>query len=203
MLLVQSCNTSTQNKTYKRGRVWIYEVTDVDKKGELSNSIIIKLTVIDEWWHENIIGGSLIDYEYIKDGKIVKTTTTVASDNKNSISTSIHPPRSMFLSFTEIAPFPISCNPGYMKYESKNEIHVEQYPDYKDGILEGKVIKQNVNTIDTTSYSFNGKQYKVWVNEGYNTNYIDELGQFKCISLFNEEIGFVNIQYLKPDSSVV
>lgn len=110
LLLVQSCNTSTQNKTYKKGRVWIYEVTDVDKKGELSNSIIIKLTVIDEWWHENIIGGSLIDYEYIKDGKIVKTTTTVASDNKNSISTSIHPPRSMFLSFTEIAPFPTSCN---------------------------------------------------------------------------------------------
>jgi len=47
------------------------------------------------------------------------------------------------------------------------------------------------------------KQYKVWINEGYNTNYIDELGQFKCISLFNEEIGFVNIQYLKPDSSIV
>ncbi len=201
LLLVQSCKSPSDNKIYKLDRQWTYEVTDIDKNGNINDSITLKLLVTNSWWYENLVGQTMNEYHYIKNGEIIKKSTTGIVDEKGR-SIYIHPPRDLLLSFTEIPPFPQAANPGaFIKID--DNLDVQKYEDYKGGILEGKTIKQHLETTDTIYYNFNNKEYFVWVMEGYNTNYIEELGQFKCRYLFNEELGFLNMQYYKPDSSIV
>ena len=203
LLFVQSCKSPSDNKLFKLDKKWTYQVTDIDKNGNMNDSLTLNLTVINKWWYENIVSQTMIEYDYVKNGKVVKETTTGVTDRIEDFTTEIHPPRHLLLSFTEILPFPTCGNPGYMKFERNSKLDVQKYTQYKDGILEGKIIEQYIKATDTTLYSFNNNQYRVWITEGENTNYIEELGQFKCRYLFNEELGFVNMQYYKPDGSIV
>ena len=55
------------------------------------------------------------------------------------------------------------------------ENYVIKYKDYKDGILEGKIITRYLHAVDTTIYNFADKNYRCWTRR-QNTNYIEELG---------------------------
>ncbi|MDI6832286.1 MAG: hypothetical protein QMD02_00365 [Bacteroidales bacterium] len=190
----------SDNKILKVGREWTYSAVDYDKLGNVNDSLTLILKV-DSSGKKNFFNQIRIIWDYKRNGKVIESEITLADEENNQIS--IHPPRELFLSFTEILPFPASGNPGYLTYESRGELHVIKYKDYKDGILEGKIITRYLHAVDTTTYNFANKNYRCWILEGENTNYIEELGQFKCKYLFNEELGFVNLTYYKPDSSFV
>jgi hypothetical protein len=201
LFLVSACQSPSDNKILKAGREWTYSAVDYDKLGNVNDSLTLILKVGNSWWQENLFNQTRIIWDYKRNGKVIESEITAADEENNQIS--IHPPRKLFLSFTEILPFPASGNPGYLTYESRGELHVIKYKDYKDGILEGKIITRYLHAVDTTIYNFANKNYRCWILEGENTNYIEELGQFKCKYLFNEELGFVNLTYYKPDSSFV
>lgn len=190
----------SDNKILKVGREWTYSAVDYDKLGNVNDSLTLILKV-DSSGKKNFFNQTRIIWDYKRNGKVIESEITAAYEENNHIS--IHPPRDLFLSFTEILPFPASGNPGYLIYERREETVVLKYKDYKDGILEGKTITQYLHAVDTTIYNFADKNYRCWILEGENTNYIEELGQFKCKYLFNEELGFVNLTYYKPDSSFV
>ncbi|MGB4145028.1 MAG: hypothetical protein WBI87_05395 [Bacteroidales bacterium] len=195
-----ACKRPSDNKILKVGREWTYSAVDYDKLGNVNDSLTLILKV-DSSGKKNFFNQTRIIWDYKRNGKVIESEISLANDENNYIN--IHPPRKLFLSFTEILPFPASGNPGYLNYESTIEMHVLKYKDYKDGILEGKTITQYLHAVDTTIYNFADKNYRCWILEGENTNYIEELGQFKCKYLFNEELGFVNMTYYKPDSSFV
>lgn len=201
LFLFSACQSPSDNKILKAGREWTYSAVDYDKLGNVNDSLTLILKVGNSWWQENLFNQTRIIWDYKRNGKVIESEITAAYEENNHIS--IHPPRKLFLSFTEILPFPASGNPGYLIYERREETDVLKYKDYKDGILEGKIITQYLHAVDTTIYNFANKNYRCWILEGENTNYIEELGQFKCKYLFNEELGFVNLTYYKPDSSFV
>lgn len=200
LFLFSACKSPSDNKILKASREWTYSAVDYDKLGNVNDSLTLILKV-DSSGKKNFFNQTTIIWDYKRNGKVIESEITAAYEENNQIS--IHPPRELFLSFTEILPFPASGNPGYLTYESRGELHVIKYKDYKDGILEGKIITRYLHAVDTTIYNFANKNYRCWILEGENTNYIEELGQFKCKYLFNEDLGFVNLTYYKPDSSFV
>ncbi len=201
LFLVSACKSPSDNKIFKVGREWTYSVVDYNKTSDVNDSLTLVLKIDDCWWYENLVGQTRINWIYKKGDKVIKSEWTGVVDGEKIVE--IHPPRELFLNFTEILPFPASGNPGYLLYESTINLVITKYQDYKDGILEGKTITQHLKAVDTTIYNFKNKNIRVWLLEGENTNYIEELGQFKCKYLFNEELGFVNLTYYKPDSSLV
>jgi len=200
LFLFSACKSPSDNKILKAVREWTYSAVDYDKLGNVNDSLTLILKV-DSSGKKNFFNQIRIIWDYKRNGKVIESEITLAYEENNQIS--IHPPRDLFLSFTEILPFPASGNPGYLIYERREETVVLKYKDYKDGILEGKTITQYLHAVDTTIYNFADKNYRCWILEGENTNYIEELGQFKCKYLFNEDLGFVNLTYYKPDSSFV
>lgn len=201
LFVITGCKNSSDNKIYKPERRWTYIAVEYNNDRKIIDSITLVLKVENSWWYENLIGQTRIQWIYKKGDSIIASEKTGVVDGEKTVE--IHPPREMFLNFTEILPFPASGNPGYLLYESNSELVITKYPDYRDGILEGKTITQHLMAIDTTLYDFNKKKYICWLLTGENTNYIEDLGQFKCKYLFNEILGFVNLTYYKPDSSMV
>lgn len=58
------------------------------------------------------------------------------------------------------------------------------------------VAKKNVTLL--------GKEYNdVWVINGENTNYLDELGKYKATYWFDQNYGFIRMKYEKPNGEIV
>ncbi len=127
---------------------------------------------------------------------------TLGTDLPNSFA--IHSPRNAEFPFTEVAPFPDITLPPSIGLVSDIDLTITKYPDFKDGFLEGKVLKQIRKVVSKIDTTINGKKYnECYYSLGYNTNYTEELGTYTMESYFVEGIGFVLLKYTKPDKSVI
>lgn len=129
-------------------------------------------------------------------GKSLKETTGV-DERPNYLF--IHPPRLECFSFTEIPPMPEVTLPIDMTSVSNTELKIVKGFD----TLNGKTITQTHKTVRWETFSFSDTTIKCVLIEGANTNYVDELGLYKCEYLFNEYFGFVQLTYNKPNGESV
>jgi len=128
--------------------------------------------------------------------------TTLAEDDGKSFS--LHPPRKSIFLFTEIAPFPSIDLPPEIGTTAKIKLNIVKYPEFENGILNGKIIHQEVilkKVIDTTIN--NNHYHECFYSIGKNLNLIKELGYYLIETWFVNEKGFVIIKYTKPNGDII
>jgi len=196
------CSAQEKNPIYYKGREFTYQV-EITQNSTILKSERIKLKVTDDLRAKIFTGGQTgIKYFYedridsISRKPLVESTGVI--DNEKRVF--LHPPRFSYMAFAEIPPMPdISRNP---------EIGVSQ-ETILDGIkghgnLDGKEIKQIDKIVRRENIELFGKIYKnAWVIKGRNTNYLEELGEYKVTYWFDEKFGFIRMKYEKPNGEIV
>lgn len=202
IITLLGCSESGKNKTYYKGREFVFQV-DILKDSLLLKTHEIKLEVTDGLRAKIMTGGQTgIQYTYTD---LIDSTTnkslveiTGAIDKNNRVF--IHPPRMAYMAFAEILPFP--------DINRKTEIGVNSEGVLSGikghGELDGKEIKQVDTIVAKKDVKLLGKKYNdVWIIHGENTNYLDELGRFKVIYWFDQNFGFIRMKYIKPNEEIV
>ena len=197
-----SCNAQEKNKTYYKGREFIYQV-EISKDSSIIKTHEIKLKVTDGLRAKIMTGGQTgIQYSYTDiidsttNKPLVETTGAIDKDNR----VFIHPPRMAYMTFAEIPPMPDIRRNTEIGVNSEGVLSGIR----GHGELDGKEIKQVDTIVAKKDVKLLGKKYNdVWIIHGENTNYLDELGRFKVIYWFDQNFGFIRMKYIKPNEEIV
>ena len=197
-ILVGCKVSSNPNHIYQLGRKWTYDVHFLDGNGILTDSCRLVAEVKKGNFVSFLAGQQNLTYTY-EDccRKTIYESTGVDEDTSGVF---IHPPRQDCFAFTQIAPMPsISLPPDI---GSKREIELKVVKSTLKE-LNGKTVAQILTVTGVDSFAYKEVYLPVYVLEGQNTNYREEFGIYHCRFFFNEKLGFVLLEYVKPDGQKV
>lgn len=187
------------NSIYTDGRQWTYKVTFSDSSGTVLSNCTLKLSVGAHSVSSVFAGQKGITYNYSNcDSAQAFEETTGVDESAEGIF--LHPPRLGAFAFTEEVPFPRVTYPAEQITSSEVELTVRK-STFKSA--ENKTFKHSIERTVTDTIVFKDTRVPCYVIEGRNTNYIKEIGQYKCKYWFSQKHGFVRLLYHKPNSSTV
>ena len=187
------------NSIYTDGRQWTYNVTFSDSSGTVLSSCTLQLSAGASSVSSVLAGQKGITYNYSNcDSAQSFEETTGVDESAEGIF--LHPPRLGAFAFTEVVPFPRITYPAELITSSEVELTVRKSA-FKPA--ENKTFQHIIERTVTDTIVYKDTRIPCYVIEGRNTNYIKEIGQYKCKYWFSPKYGFVRLLYYKPDSSTV
>jgi len=195
LLLISACNPHL-NRVIPTQTVFHYKATYTKPNGD---TVLTKLQM--KVGRINVVsfllGTAGMDYEFqdFKTKQFYTGEFTLAY--LKSYSVSLHPPRFGSYYFTEAVPFPASCLDCTVGSRETGFIQVKK--GFKE--LSFKRIEQVLECTDSLNYDYKGETVKCLVWKGRNTNFINEIGQYKVEYIFSQKYAFLELRYFLPDSS--
>ncbi len=145
---------------------------------------------------------SVIRYEYISNsGKVTGRESTGLVENQNNIW--MHPPREKLFRILELSPFPyVKQNSDITSTYNWEMMVGDQWGDSRWKTWEGginlKFSYENTERKNISTEYNNNIDCMVTESTGEST-----LGTTKLISYFNEELGFIKLEYTNIDGSTI
>ncbi len=199
IILLTGCANARDHKIYKEGRTWKFAVTS-SQENALSDSCYVVLTSAKNTYINMMMGRAQTPLSYDYFGFPDSPYNEWSGILEDSTTVSIHPPRHLYLEFTEIPPMPSISLPPNLGTTTTSTLYVAY------GFIEsanGKRIRQKTKMSPHEDFQYKNKILSCWIIEGENTNHLEELGVYKSKHYFNEQFGFVKMEYTKPDGEKV
>jgi hypothetical protein len=197
-LSVSSCKKNYNDGIYRTGRAWNFDVYFFDNKNHINDSCSLQMFIGKGGLLSYYTGQRELKYIYGNCCGQGFTETTGVDERPNLVS--IHPPRLACFSFAEIPPMPEISLPINLTTVSNIELRIVKS---QMSVLDKKTIKQILKQVKMETFKFADTTIECMMMEGANTNYISELGLYKCEYLFNDHYGFVQLSYYKPNGESV
>lgn len=193
-IIISACSSSRYS-VYKPETSYSYQVIQINDKGDTLSNCSLQMSTLKT----SFFGSAGLRYDYEKCGNnpaYYEITSYI--DNENYVE--LHPPRMGMLSFTAILPFPNYRYPEGCVVSINGETYFEK-TTFKPA--RNKTISYKSEQKGSETLLYNGKEIKCYTIKGENTNYIEELGQYKVKYFFNTTLGFVRWEYTLPNNEKI
>ena len=193
-IIISACSSSRYS-VYKPENKYSYQVIHINDNGDTVNNCSLQMSTLKN----SVFGGTGLRYDYEKCGNnpaYYEITSYI--DNENYVE--LHPPRMGLLSFTAVLPYPNYRYPEGCVVSINGETYFEK-TTFKPA--RNKTISYKSEQKGSETLLYNGKEIKCYTITGENTNYIEELGQYKVKYFFNTTLGFVRWEYFLPNKEKI
>jgi len=192
---------------YKYNRTWTYSVAITNEIGDVVDSFSMSMNTKKPSILERILGNIVLGYSYQRGETNSEGKRVGITDNNNHIY--IPTPTDSPLGYTNVPPKPsfnktkLTKN-SWSKEQSDGSSKAMNVPSYTDKRqnreinIDGKNIEYSWEISDTTTLNYHGKELFCYIQDGKNTNHINELGQFRSRYFFNEQYGIIKWIYDTP-----
>lgn len=193
IILFTSCQSENTEIPYKVDSSHLYKVTVKDSNSEVIIIDTLKFTIKKKGLIGGIFGMNMAEWTSTRYSE--QTQERGVNIYKNSVE--IQPPTSFDYLENEnivIAGYPTFSAGMLVGFTSESE----HFFPKSYGKLDGKELEQHKTVMDSAKVKFNKELINCKVTVYKNVNFIDEFGQYHLKAFYDNEYGFIRLDYTYP-----